>query len=216
MDDQLDDTIDDVGLTKPKKQRSEAQKAATERMRKALEIKTTAKNGLSKDEKKLRLQAIKEQLNGPLKKDMDKTPTPIKAPEPEPEPETESEEEAPPPPPPPLQTKSIKKEKKILSQPAPSAKPIKKKEPKVIYESASESEEEVIVVKKKKKPKKKTIIYEDATESEEEPVTRRSVPLEPIKKERETKTQQNSASKFKVTPGTTEKTKPASLYYFAD
>jgi len=199
MDDQLDDTIDDVGLTKPKKQRSEAQKAATERMRKALEIKTTAKNGLSKDEKKLRLQAIKEQLNGPLKKDMDKTPTPIKAPEPEPEPETESEEEAPPPPPPPK-----KKEKKILSQPAP-----KKKEPKVVYESASESEEEVIVVKKKKKPKKKTIIYEDATESEDEPV-------KPIKKERETKTQQNSASKFKVTPGVAEKPKVVSPYYFAD
>jgi len=198
MDDQLDDTIDDVGLTKPKKQRSEAQKAATERMRKALEIKTTAKNGLSKDEKKLRLQAIKEQLNGPLKKDMDKTPTPIKAPEPETE--TESEEEAPPPPP--LAPK--KKEKKILSQPAP-----KKKEPKVVYESASESEEEVIVVKKKKKPKKKTIIYEDATESEEEPV-------KPIKKERETKTQQNSASKFKVTPGVAEKPKVVSPYYFAD
>jgi hypothetical protein len=202
MDDQLDDTIDDVGLTKPKKQRSEAQKAATERMRKALEIKTTAKNGLSKDEKKLRLQAIKEQLNGPLKKDMDKTPTHKKEtiPEPEPEPETESEEEAPPPPP--LAPK--KKEKKILSQPAP-----KKKEPKVVYESASESEEEVIVVKKKKKPKKKTIIYEDATESEEEPV-------KPIKKERETKTQQNSASKFKVTPGVAEKPKVVSPYYFAD
>ena len=199
MADQLDDTIDDVGLTKPKKQRSEAQKAATERMRKALEIKTTAKNGLSKDEKKLRLQAIKEQLNGPLKKDMDKTPTHKKETIPEPEPETESEEEAPPPPPPPK-----KKEKKILSQPAP-----KKKEPKVVYESASESEEEVIVVKKKKKPKKKTIIYEDATESEEEPV-------KPIKKERETKTQQNSASKFKVTPGVAEKPKVVSPYYFAD
>jgi hypothetical protein len=199
MDDQLDDTIDDVGLTKPKKQRSEAQKAATERMRKALEIKTTAKNGLSKDEKKLRLQAIKEQLNGPLKKDMDKTPTHKKETIPEPEPETESEEEEPPPPP--LAPK--KKEKKILSQPAP-----KKKEPKVVYESASESEEEVIVVKKKKKPKKKTIIYEDATESEDEPV-------KPIKKERETKTQQNSASKFKVTPGVAEKPK-GPLYYFAD
>ena len=204
MADQLDDTIDDVGLTKPKKQRSEAQKAATERMRKALEIKTNAKNGLSKDEKKLRLQAIKEQLNGPLKKDIDKTPThkkeTIPEPEPEPEPETESEEEAPPPPPPPK-----KKEKKILSQPAP-----KKKEPKVVYESASESEEEVIVVKKKKKPKKKTIIYEDATESEDEPV-------KPIKKERETKTQQNSASKFKVTPGVAEKAPPKGpIYYFAD
>jgi hypothetical protein len=207
MADQLDDTIDDVGLTKPKKNRSEAQKAATERMRKALELKQTSSGKLSTDEKKLRLQAIKEQLNGPLKKNMDKTPTPMKAPEPapapEPEPETESEEEAPAPPPPPLAPK--KKEKKILSQPAP-----KKKEPKVVYESASESEEEVIVVKKKKKPKKKTIIYEDATESEEEE------PVKPIKKERETKTQQNASSKFKVTPGVSEKSKVVSPYYFAD
>ena len=204
MDDQLDDTIDDVGLTKPKKNRSEAQKAATERMRKALELKQTSSGKLSTDEKKLRLQAIKEQLNGPLKKNMDKTPNVIKAPEPapEPDPETESEEEAPPPPP----VAPKKKEKKILSQPAPSAKPIKKKEPKV----ASESEEEVIVVKKKKKPKKKTIIYEDATESEEEE------PVKPVRKERETKTQQNSASKFKVTPGIAEKPKVVSPYYFAD
>lgn len=201
MADQLDDTIDDAGLTKPKKNRSEAQKAATERMRKALEAKQTSSGGLSKDEKKLRLQAIKEQLNGPLKKNMDKTPKP--APEPAPEPETESEEEAPPPPPAPK-----KKEVKVVSQ------PIKKKEPKVVYESASESEEEVIVVKKKKKPKKKTIIYEDATESEEEePVTKRSVPLEPVRKERETKTQQNSASKFKVTPSIAEKPK-GPIYYF--
>jgi len=203
MDDQLDDTIDDVGLTKPKKNRSEAQKAATERMRKALELKQTSSGKLSTDEKKLRLQAIKEQLNGPLKKNMDKTPSadakPMKAPEPQPEPESESEEEAPPPP-----VAPKKKEKKILSQPAP-----KKKEPKVVYESASESEEEVIVVKKKKKPKKKTIIYEDATESEEEPV-------KPVRKERETKTQQNSASKFKVTPGISEKPKVVSPYYFAD
>ena len=206
MDDQLDDTIDDVGLTKPKKNRSEAQKAATERMRKALELKQTSSGKLSTDEKKLRLQAIKEQLNGPLKKNMDKTPNVMKAAIPEPETETESEEEAPPPPP--LAPK--KKEKKILSQSTPSAKPIKKKEPKVVYESASESEEEVIVVKKKKKPKKKTIIYEDATESEEEE------PVKPVRKERETKTQQNSASKFKVTPGIAEKPKVVSPYYFAD
>tara|TARA_R110002126_G_scaffold63268_1_gene162191 strand:- start:122 stop:700 length:579 start_codon:yes stop_codon:yes gene_type:complete len=191
MADQLDDTIDDAGLTKPKKNRSEAQKAATERMRKALEAKQTSSGGLSKDEKKLRLQAIKEQLNGPLKKNMDKAPKP--APEPAPEPETESEEEAPPPPAP------KKKEVKVVSQP--------KKQPKVVYESASESEEEVIVVKKKKKPKKKTIIYEDATESEEEE------PVKPIKKERETKTQQNSASKFKVTPSIAEKPK-GPIYYF--
>jgi hypothetical protein len=199
MSDQLDDTIDDAGLTKPKKQRSEAQKAATDRMRKALEIKKTSSGGLSTDEKKLRLQAIKEQLNGPPKKKE-------AIPEPEPEAESESEEEAPPPPP--VAPRPKKKEVKIVSQP--------KKEPKVVYQSESESEEEVIVVKKKKKPKRKTIIYEEESESEEEPVTRRSVPLEPVRKERETKTQQNSASKFKVTPGTSEKPKVVSPYYFAD
>lgn len=192
MADQLDDTIDDAVLTKPKKQRSEAQKAATDRMRKALEEKKTSSGQLSTDEKKLRLQAIKEQLNGPPKKK-----------EAIQEPVSESEDEAPPPPPP-VAPKPKKKEVKIVSQP-------KKKEPKVIYESESDasSEEEVIIVKKKKKPKKKTIIYESATESEEEPV-------KPIKKERETKTQQNSASKFKVTPGIAEKPKVVSPYYFAD
>jgi hypothetical protein len=152
MSDQLDEMQNDAGLTKPKKNRSEAQKAATERMRKALESKQLSSGGLSTDEKKLRLQAIKEQLNGPPKKNMDKAPlTKVETKkEAIPESEVESEEEAPPPPAP------KKKEKKILSQP--------KKEPKVVYESASESEEEVIVIKKKKKPKKKTIIYEDATE----------------------------------------------------
>jgi len=193
MDDQLDDTIDDAGLTKPKKTRSEAQKAATDRMRKALEIKKTSSGGLSTDEKKLRLQAIKEQLNGPPKKK-----EAIQEPD---VPVSESEEEAPPPP---VAPKPKKKEVKIVSQPQP-----KKKEPKVVYESESSEEEEVIVVKKKKKPKKKTIIYESATESEEEPV-------KPVRKERETKTQQNSASKFKVTPGIAEKPKVVSPYYFAD
>lgn len=200
MADLPDDTIDDVPLTKPKKPRSEAQKAATERMRKALE----SKNGLTADEKKLRLKAIKEQLNGPLKKDLPKKPVePVEEPD---EPE-ESEEE-----PEPEPIKPVKAEKKkaiIISQP-----PKKKKEPKVIYESESESEEEVIVIKKKKKPenkkKKKTIIYEESSDTEEEPV-------KPIRKERETKTQQNAASKFKVTPGLAEKPKPAGpVYYFAD
>lgn len=199
MDDLPDDTINDAVLTKPKKPRSEAQKAATERMRKALE----SKNGLTNDEKKLRLKAIKEQLNGPLKKDLPKKP--IQEPEEEPD---QSEEEPEEPEPEPI--KPVKAEKKkavIISQP-----PKKKKEPKVIYESATESEEEVIVIKKKKKPenkkKKKTIIYEESSDTEEEYV-------KPIRKERETKTQQNAASKFKVTPGQTEKPKP-SIYYFAD
>lgn len=209
MADQPDETVNDAGLTKPKKPRTEAQKAATERMRTALETKQVASSKITPEEKKLRLQAIKEQLNGPLKKNMDKTPTITTAASlkkeaiPDPETENESEEEAPPPP------KPKKKQPEIVSQP--------KKQPKVVYESDSESEEEVIVVKKKKKkPTKKTIIYEDASETEEEPVTRRSVPLEPARKERETKTQQNASSKFKVTPGTTEKPKPSNPYYFAD
>lgn len=199
MSDQPDETQNDAGLTKPKKNRSEAQLAATERMRSALAAKQSSSSKITNEEKKLRLQVIKEQLNGPLKKNMDKTPLTVKkeAIADVPVPESESEEEEAPPPPAPK-----KKEKKILSQPAP-----KKKEPKVVYQSESESEEEVIVVKKKKKPKKKTIIYEDATESEEEPV-------KPVRKERETKTQQNSASKFKVTPGVAAP--PKSIYYFAD
>lgn len=200
MADQPNETTDDAGLTKPKKQRSEAQKAATERMRAALETKhgTTAE-GVAKmtpEEKKLRLKVLKEQLNGPSKKDK---VAPVKAaPAPEPVSESESEEVAPPP---------KKKEPKIVSQPV-----IKKKEPKIIYETESESEEEVIVVKKKKKPKKKTIIYEDATDSEEEE------PVKPVRKERETKTQQNASSKFKVTPGSSDKPKAPTgpIYYFAD
>jgi hypothetical protein len=195
MADQPDETIEDAGLTKPKHKRTEAQLAATERMRSALAAKQSSSSKITPEEKRLRLQAIKEQLNGPLKKNMDKAPTIKKEAIPEPESEVETEEEAPPP---------KKKVVKIVSQPAP-----KKKEPKVVYESASESEEEIIVVKKKKKPVKKTIIYEESSESEEEVV-------KPIKKERETKTQQNASSKFKVTPGVAKEAKPANPYYFAD
>jgi hypothetical protein len=208
MSDDRDETIDDAQLTKPKKPRSEAQIAAFENMRKAREEKIETKKGLTADEKKLRLKAIREQLNGPLKKDMppkaELKPKPV--PEPDPEPEEDDDEE-----PEPIPVKPKKKEVKVVS------KPKTKKEPKVIYETESESEEEVIVVKKKKKPKRKTIIYEDATESEEEVVTKRSVPVEPVRKERDTKTQQNVSTKFKVTPGIAEKPKaPATLYYFAD
>jgi hypothetical protein len=206
MSDQPDETIDDAGLTKPKKIRTEAQKAATARMRTALEAKQVSSGKMSTDEKKLRLQAIKEQLNGPLKKNMPKTPAIPTATVSESE--AESEEEAPVPPPPPVAPNPKKKELKIVSQPAIQTKSIKKKEPKIVYESSSESEEEVIIVKKKKKPKKKTIIYEDATESEEEQ------PVAPVRKERETKTQQNASSKFKVTQSDSKPKGP--VYYFAD
>jgi len=202
MSDEPDDTLNDAGLTKPKKPRTEAQKAATERMRTALESKQIASSKITPEERKLRLQVIKEQLNGPLKKNMDKAPlTKVQAKkEAIPEPESEEEDDEAPPPPP-VAPRPKKKELAVVSQP--------KKQPKVVYESASESEEEVIVVKKKKKKPKKTIIYEDATESEEEPV-------KPVRKERETKTQQNASSKFKVTPGTAKEAKPANPYYFAD
>jgi hypothetical protein len=215
MSDDGDDIINEFELTRPKKHRTEAQIAATARMRQAREEKTESKKGLTADEKKLRLKAIREQLNGPLKKDMppkaELKPKPKPEPEPEPEEDEDDVESEPEPETKPKAVKPKKKEIKVVSKPKP------KKEPKVIYETESESEEEVIVVKKKKKPKRKTIIYEDATESEEEVVTKRSVPLEPVRKERDTKTQQNVSTKFKVTPGIAEKPKPpATLYYFAD
>jgi hypothetical protein len=178
MSDQPTDTNNDARLTKPKKQRSEAQIAATERMRSALEAKQTSASKVSPTEKKLRLQAIKEQLNGPSKKAVVKEVQEAE--------ESEEEEEKP--------------------KPAVVHKPKKeKKPPKIVYESESESEEEVIVVKKKRKPKK-TIIYEEESEEEAPP---------PKPKTRETKTQQNVASKFKVTPAEIAAPK-GPVYYFAD
>jgi hypothetical protein len=169
--------IDDIELlTKPKqkKPRTEAQIAATERMREALGRKTEP----VATDKKIILKAIKEKLNGPSKN------API-----EEESEEEKQEEVAPPPPP----------KKV-----PKKVPAPKKEPKIIYESPSESEEEVIIVKKKKKNKKKTIIYEESESEEEEA---------PKPKSRETKTQQNKSSGFKVHNEAPKA--PAPLYYFA-
>lgn len=206
MSDNQNDTEDDVGLTKPKKTRSEAQKAATERMRKANEAKQIASSGLTLGEKKLRLQALKEQLNGPsLKQKKEAEKAIVKPDETDNEILSESEdEEVPAPVPVPK-----KKESKIVSQSQFKSKP--KKEPTVVYESASESEEEVIIVKKKKKKPKKTIIYESSSEEEE-------APAPPVHKSRDTKTQQNSSSKFKVTlPDYNEVKKPKGpVYYFAD
>ena len=192
----------DDSLTKPKKERSDAQKAAYEKMVAARAAKMSAKPApppkeikMTPVEKKLRLQAIKEQLAG-------KKAEPVS--------EDESEEEAviqePVAPP-----KKIKKEKQREKVDEPIMR-LPKKQPKVIYQSASEdseSEEEVIIVKKKKKDKKKkkTIIYEDSSSEEE---------VKPVRKERETKTQQNASSKFKVTPSVAEKPKVVSPYYFAE
>lgn len=133
------------------------------------------------DEKKMKLKALKDKLNNaPPIETTDET-------ESEPEPEPVPKKKAPAPPAP------------------PAPKPARKKEPKIVYESASEeSEEEVIVVKKKKKPpKKKTIIYESETEEEESL---------PPPRTRETKTQQNKSS-FKITPSEAKKSEP--VYYFA-
>jgi hypothetical protein len=195
----------DNSLTKPKKDRSEAQKAAYLKMIAAREAKLAAKPvpppkevKMTPQEKKLRLQAIKEQLAG-------KKAEPVE----EDESEEEVEEVIPP--------KKVKKEKQREKVDEPIMR-LPKKQPKIIYQdtdSEDQSEEEVIVVKRRKKektkkPKKKTIIYEDSSSEEEEE------PVKPVRKERETKTQQNAGSKFKVTPATAEKPKVVSPYYFAD
>lgn len=176
LNEEFDDNVEMLTKPKQKKPRTEAQIAATERMREAL----SKKSAPVATEKKMILKAIKDKLNGPPKN------APV---------EEESEEEAPTAPP-----VVVKKPKK---EPEPVVVKKAKKEPKVIYESPSESEEEVVIVKKKKKTKK-TIIYEES-ESEEEPA--------PKAKSRDTKTQQNSKSLFKVT---SEPPKPPGpVYYFA-
>jgi hypothetical protein len=191
-------------LTKPKKQRSEKQIAATERMRAALAAKQ--KPSLDAAAAKIDVKGKKEILKA-LKNKLNSAKEPLDVEE---ETDNESVEE-------PIQVapKKIKKVPAVSAathkdEPVKSVKP--KKKPKVIEESETESEEEVIVIKKKKKPKKKkTIIYESATESEEEeePVQK------PVRKERETKTQQNAASKFKVTPGVADSKPKGPIYYFA-
>lgn len=143
LNEEFDDNVEMLTKPKQKKPRTEAQIAATERMREAL----SKKSAPVATEKKMILKAIKEKLNGPPKN------APVE--------EEESEEE-----PAPIVVKKPKKEPAPAPEPVVVKKP--KKEPKVIYESESESEEEVVIVKKKKKPKKKTIIYEES-ESEEEP-----------------------------------------------
>ena len=64
------------------------------------------------------------------------------------------------------QSKTKAREDEIKEKEEIQAKPVKpKKEPKVVYQDASESEEEVIIVKKKKKQPK--IVYESESEEEE-------------------------------------------------
>jgi hypothetical protein len=189
--DQPDNAADDAGLTKQKKPRSEAQKAAFEKARAAQAAKRAAAEPSpipDKERKKMILKAVKDKLNGEPKAEVVD--------------ESESDDEPEPPPPP---KKSHKK--KVESPPTPMKA---KKEPKVIYEEDSDTEEEVVIVKKRKKPKKKTIIYEEDSDTEDEP----QPPKKAAQPSRETKSQQNSKSLFKITPGKAEAPKP--IYYFAD
>jgi hypothetical protein len=137
MSDRLNE---DDSLTKPKqkKPRSDAQQEATKKMLSAAE------------DKRMKLQAIKDKLNNapPIQSD-----------------ETSSEDE-----PPPKPLKPLKPPKE--AKPPKEVKP--PKEPRIVYQTDSETEEEVVIVKKKKKPKKKTIIYEEESESEEEVTQKKS------------------------------------------
>jgi hypothetical protein len=194
----MSDSESESALTKAKRPRTDAQVAAFEKAKATrqanLEVKKAAALAKVKayntaEEKKLVLKAIKDKLNGeakPKKK--------VAEPEPEPEPdegETTSEDDAPTPPP--------KANKKI-------GKP--KKQPTIIYESAteSESEPEVIVVKKKKpkaqKSKAKTVIVQEDTEEEDD-----YEPEPPKPVSRPTKSQQHHSTKVKIE-------KPQMQYYF--
>ena len=180
---------DDAVLTKPKqkKPRSDAQQEATKKM-------LLARDEKMKTTQKAIKKAVVEHLNSSAPPKVVSESEESEASEPEPEP--------------------VKKKVKAVApvskaEPPHPVKP--KKEPKVIYKEESESEEEeVVIVKKRKKPKKKTIIYEES-ESEEEA----EVPP-PKPKSRETKTQQNARSGFKVTVPETKPSKPQPMYYFAE
>jgi hypothetical protein len=184
---------DTESLTKPKtkKERSPAQIAAFEKMKAAAAAKQGSK--AIDPTKKAVLAMVKEKLNGPPK-----------GAAPPPESDTEEEEAsaveevvAP-------QPKKVKPPKVVEEVKKP---PKKSKATPLPVEEDSSSEEEVIVVKKKKKTKKKTIIYEESSSSEEEAP-------KPKRETRETKTQQNKASRFKVS---LQEARPAGpLCYFAD
>jgi hypothetical protein len=185
-----DNEADDNTLTKPKKQRSEKQIAATQRMREALqkrqdEFAAKKQPEPPKVNKKEVLKILKEKLNS--------------AKEPSEETDVESEDE-------PEPIKQVAKEKKAVPAPVVVAKEKPKKTPKYV-EPDSESEEEIIVVKKKKKPKKKTIIIEESSDEEEEPIPKKKKkqippPVESDDEEqlptRHTRSQQNKIAKIGV------------------
>jgi hypothetical protein len=202
-----DNEADDNTLTKSKKQRSEKQIAATQRMREALqkrqdEFAAKKQPEPPKVNKKEVLKILKEKLNS--------------AKEPSEETDVESEDE-------PEPIKPVAKEKKAVPAPVVVAKEKPKKTPKYV-EPDSESEEEIIVVKKKKKPKKKTIIIEESSsESEEEPIPKKkkkqapppveSDDDEPALPTRNTRSQQNKIAKIGVA---TSVKKQQSTHFFMD
>jgi len=142
----LNQSENDEPLTKPKKPRSEAQKAATEKMRAKLVDKQVNGKLTVSDEKKIFLKAVKDKLNNAL-------PPPIKLDDANTDNESETESVPAPIP--------AKKEKPVkVAKPKPT--------PQVVEESESESDEEVIVIKKKKKPKKKTIIIEESSDEDDD------------------------------------------------
>lgn len=164
---------DDDSLTKPAKQlkpRSDAQAAAFAKARETrasnIELKKAAATAkvnlhLKKQEKKLVLQAIKDKLNG-----SDNVPDQQSS-------DDELIDDEPAPEPAPKPTKKISPTKQSTPKP--------KKEPKIIYESDSDSEPEVVIVKKKKKTKKpKTIIIEDSSDDDDDYIP-------PVKKQKEVK-----------------------------
>jgi hypothetical protein len=203
--DHTDNAADDALLTKQKKPRSDAQKAAFLKAQavnaaKKVERDAAAAKGIidpEKQRKKLILIALREKLNGEPKS------KPVQE---EPEDDDEDEEDEPP---------VVAPKKKAVKSVAPLPTPveIKKKKSKPIpepVEESSESEEEIIVVKKKRKPKKKTIIYEESSSEEEEIV---APPKKVAGSARDTKSQMNK-SMFKVTASKSEPVGP--VYYFAD
>jgi len=177
---------DDLTLTKPKKPRSEAQKAATEKMRATLAEKQLSGKLSNNEEKKLFLKAVKDKLNN-----APPPPTPI---------ETDGEESDDPEPVPAPISKKAKKEEPITAiikekaKPKPKAKIIEKVEE---VESDDDEPEEVIVIKRqKKKPKKKTIIIEESSDDDAEDDEDVPVPAKPAV--RATRSQQHKKSKILV------------------
>ena len=206
-----DNEADDNTLTKPKKQRSEKQMAATQRMREALqkrqdEFAAKKQPEPPKVNKKEVLKILKEKLNA--------------AKEPSEETDVESEEE-----PEPQPVKQVAKEKKAAPTPVVVAKEKPQKKVPKYVEPDSESEEEIIVVKKKKKPKKKTIIIEESSDEEEEPIPiqrekkKKQLPP-PVESEedeqlptRHTRSQQNKIAKIGVA---TSVKKQQTTHFFMD